>query len=244
MSVACPRDASFADLSAALHHDPMPTTVAYLRCSTSEQAESGLGLDAQRSQIERYAELYGVTIDRWIVDEGQSAKDLDRPGMAEVLAGLEAREVEGVVVAKLDRLTRSVRDAGDLVERYFATGRARLISVGEQIDTTTAAGRLVLNVLASVGQWEREAIGERTRAALASKRAKGERAGTVPYGYRSTTDGRLLPHAPEQAAISRALQLRRQGSSQAAIAARLQSEGFPPRGRCWHRTTVARILGR
>ncbi len=243
MSGDCPGARPFAGAAAPTQDHPMPITVAYTRCSTSEQAESGLGLEAQRTQIERYAELYGVTVDRWVVDEGQSAKNLDRPGVAEVLAGLDSREVEGVIVAKLDRLTRSVRDAGDLVERYFASGRARLISVGEQIDTTTAAGRLVLNVLASVGQWEREAIGERTRAALASKRAKGERVGTVPYGYRAAS-GRLVPHAPEQAAITRALQLRRSGSSQAAIAASLQSEGFPPRGRRWHRTTVARILGR
>ena len=75
---------------------------------------------------------------------------------------LKAGDAEALLVVKLDRLTRSVVDLGTLVERYFAPGKAALLSVGEQIDTRSVAGRLVLNVLASVSQWEREAIGDRT----------------------------------------------------------------------------------
>jgi site-specific DNA recombinase len=86
---------------------------------------------------------------------------------------LQAHEAEGLAVCKLDRLTRSVRDLGGLIEIYFSNGIA-LLSVGEQIDTTTAAGRFMLNVLGSVAQWERETIGERTATALRHKRAKGE----------------------------------------------------------------------
>jgi DNA invertase Pin-like site-specific DNA recombinase len=87
-------------------------------------------------------------------------------------------------------------DLGKLVERYFGTGKWALLSVSEQIDTRSAAGRLVLNVLASVSQWEREAIGERTSAALKHKAAQGEYiGGDVPYGYRLAADGeRLEPH--------------------------------------------------
>src|SRR5216684_2636542 len=85
---------------------------------------------------------------------------LDRPGLQRALAMLKAGEGEALLGVKLDRLTRSVVDLGTLVERYFVPGKAALLSVGEQIDTRSAAGRLVLNVLASVSQWEREAIGE------------------------------------------------------------------------------------
>jgi site-specific DNA recombinase len=196
--------------------------VAYLRVSTTEQADSGLGLDAQRRSVEQYAALYKLAVSELIVDDGYSAKDLDRPGMRRVIELLDRGQVAGVIVAKLDRLTRSVRDVGHLVERYFAEGRGRLVSVGEQVDTSTASGRLVLNVLASVGQWEREAIGERTKAALKSKRERGQRAGAVPYGFEldpSDPGRQLLRECKrERAALAEAVQLRARGMTTTAIA--------------------------
>jgi DNA invertase Pin-like site-specific DNA recombinase len=115
---------------------------------------------------------------------------------------LKAGEAEALLVVKLDRLTRSVVDLGTLVERYFAPGKAALLSVGEQIDTRSAAGRLVLNVLASVSQWEREAIAERTASAMQHKAKQGEyTGGQAPYGRRVAPDGaRLEPDSEEQAA--------------------------------------------
>jgi hypothetical protein len=104
---------------------------------------------------------------------------------------LKRSEAEALLIAKLDRLTRSVVDLGSLVERYFAPGKAALLSVSEQIDTRSAAGRLVLDVLAS--QWEREAIGERTATAMQHKAAQGEyTGGPPPYGRRpSRADGAI-----------------------------------------------------
>jgi site-specific DNA recombinase len=89
--------------------------------------------------------------------------------------------VDAVVVAKLDRLTRSVKDLADLLERFNRCGVA-LISISESLDTQSAAGRLVLNIMTAVSQWEREAIGERTRDAMRHKKAKGERVGNIPFG--------------------------------------------------------------
>jgi DNA invertase Pin-like site-specific DNA recombinase len=87
---------------------------------------------------------------------------------------VDRREVQLIIIAKLDRLTRSVRDLGELLERFQKRGVA-LVSVGESLDTGSAAGRLVLNVMASVSQWEREAIGERTRDALRHCATNGRR---------------------------------------------------------------------
>ena len=95
--------------------------------------------------------------------------------MDRILALVDARKIQIVIVAKLDRLTRSVKDLGELLERFQRRG-VSLVSVSESLDTGTAAGRLVLNVMASVSQWEREAIGERTRDALRHKKAQGQRA--------------------------------------------------------------------
>jgi site-specific DNA recombinase len=127
-------------------------------------------------------------------------------------------------VLKLDRLTRSVRDLGDLLKGPFA--KAALLSVSEQIDIRTAAGRLVLNVLASVAQWKCETIGECTATAMAHKKTKRERVGAVPYGYGLDTDGHtLLPVAAEQAVIAEARRLKKAGMSLRMIVAELTAAG-------------------
>src|SRR5271155_4647643 len=131
--------------------DRMPTrTIAYLRVSTDKQADRGISLDAQRAKAHAYAQLYDLDLVEVIVDAGASAKTLDRPGLQRALAMLRDGNADAILVAKLDRLTRSVVHLGELVEDYFAAGKWALLSVGEQIDTRSAAGRLVLNILASV----------------------------------------------------------------------------------------------
>jgi DNA invertase Pin-like site-specific DNA recombinase len=216
--------------------------VAYIRVSTDKQAEHGVSLDAQRAKVEQYAALYDLELVAVEVD-ALSAKTTARPALARALAMLDAGTADGLLVVKLDRLTRSVRDLGDLIERYFGARGSSLISVSENVDTRTAAGRLVLNVLASVGQWEREAIGERTSAAMQHKKAVGETTGTAPYGFRVGADGvRLEEDAAEQRALALVRELRAEGLSLRAIGDRLTAAGLTPRsGKAWHPQTVARI---
>src|SRR3984893_18012476 len=134
---------------------------------------------------------------------GESAKNLNRPGMLRLLAMADAREIDAVIIAKLDRLTRSVKDLGELLERFERRG-VSLISVAESLDTGSAAGRLVINIITAVSQWEREAIGERTRDAMNHKRANGRCVGNLPYGYRLAEDGlHLEADTAEQAALAR-----------------------------------------
>ena len=115
-------------------------------------ADRGVSLDAQRAKAEAYAALYDLELVAVEIDAGVSAKSLDRPALARALALLDAGEADALLVVKLDRLTRSVGDLGALVKRCNRGGWA-LLSVSEQVDTRTAAGRLVLNVLASVAEW-------------------------------------------------------------------------------------------
>ena len=163
----------------------MPTrTVAYLRVSTEKQADAGVSLEAQQDKAKAYASLYDLSLVEVVIDAGESAKTLERPGLQRALTMLKTGKADALLVVKLDRLTRSVVDLGALIETYFAPGKAALLSVSEQIDTRSAAGRLVLNILASVSQWERETIGERTRDAMKHKQAQGEYiGGHAPYGY-------------------------------------------------------------
>src|SRR5450631_2586414 len=116
-------------------------------------------------------------------------KNLNRPGMERLLALVDERKVDTVLIAKLDRLTRSVKDLAELLERFQKRG-VSLVSVAESLDTGSAAGRLVINIMTAVSQWEREAIGERTRDAMSHKRNNGERVGNIAYGSRLSSDGK------------------------------------------------------
>ena len=129
------------------------TAVAgYVRVSTEQQAGEGVSLDAQRTKLHAYALAMDLELVDIFQDAGLSAKSLARPGLQATLDALDAGKASGLVVVKLDRLTRSVRDLGELVDRYFAS-RFSLLSLSDSIDTRTASGRLVLHVLGAVGQW-------------------------------------------------------------------------------------------
>jgi DNA invertase Pin-like site-specific DNA recombinase len=225
--------------------NPMGTrTVAYCRVSLDKQAEKGVSLDAQRAKVEAYAALYDLDLVDIVVDAGVSAKTIDRPGLNRALDMLRKGQADAVLVVKLDRLTRSVCDLGTLVEKYFAAGKWALLSVGEQIDTRSAAGRLVLNVLGSVSQWEREAIGERTAQAMQHKATCGEYiGGDAPYGFRVGDDGvHLVEDAAEQAVLDQARVLRASGLSLRAVAGELARRGFRSRaGRPFVANQVARM---
>ena len=222
----------------------MTRCIAYARVSTNNQAEKGCSLDAQKAKMAAYATLYDLELVEVIEDAGVSAKTLERDGLKRALAMLKAGEADALLVVKLDRLTRSVRDLDTLISTWFADGRYALMSVGEQIDTRSAAGRLVLNVLASVSQWEREATGERTSVAMQHKKANGERVGSVPLGFRLAADGiHLEEDETEQEIIAIARELREAGISYRAIARALCERGFHSRtGRELAATQIARMV--
>jgi DNA invertase Pin-like site-specific DNA recombinase len=224
--------------------------VGYIRVSTEHQADGGVSLVAQRAKLEAYAlamdlELVGIE-----EDAGLSAKTLERPALQRALAMLDTGAAEGLLVTKLDRLTRSVRDLGELVERYFAT-KCSLLSVADSIDTRSAAGRLVLNVLTSVAQWEREATGERTRDALAHLKSSGVRLGCSGLGWERTTEtdseGRRVVRQveAETETVERIGVLRAEGHTLRAIAEQLTAEGRrTKRGGKWAAETVRKVLER
>jgi site-specific DNA recombinase len=217
--------------------------IGYIRVSTDKQADRGVSLDAQADKIRAMAVVHNAELLDIIVDGGESAKSLNRPGMARLLALVDAGAVQTVIIAKLDRLTRSVKDLCTLLER-FERRRVALISVAESLDTGSAAGRLVLNIMTAVSQWEREAIGERTRDALSHKRRRGERVGNIPFGSRLAADGEHLePEPGEQAVLAEIRRLRCDGVTMRAIAASLNGCCYRTRrGTAWRLESVARVL--
>src|ERR1700722_9493560 len=176
--------------------------IGYVRVSTDRQAEQGVSLEAQEAKIRAMATVQGAHLGEVVVDGGESAKSLNRPGLQRLLGLVNAGSIEAVIVAKLDRLTRSVKDLCGLLE-LFEKRRVALISVAESLDTGSAAGRLVITIMGAVSQWEREAIGERTRDALRHKRSKGARVGNIEFGYRLAADLKHLePDPAEQGALA------------------------------------------
>jgi DNA invertase Pin-like site-specific DNA recombinase len=203
--------------------------LAYVRVSSEEQADSGAGLEAQRAAIQRECERRGWHIVEVIEDAGYSAKDLKRPGVHAALEQLERKEADGLVVSKLDRLSRSMLDFTAVMAKAQKQGWA-LVALDCAVDTTTPAGEAMAHVLATFAQFERRLIGQRTREALAVKKKQG-----IRLGRPRTISPRLA---------SRIRSMRTHGMTLQAICERLNSEGVPtPRGGVtWRPTSLRSVL--
>lgn len=220
----------------------MPDTkqaIIYCRVSTQEQADSGLGLEAQEQRCRAYAIANEWSIAGLYVDAGISAKSIDRPQLQHALEALTPNSV--LVVLKLDRLTRSIADLQPLSEQISRAG-AEWVSVQEKFDTSNATGRLMLRMILELSQWEREVIGERTSSALQQKKRRKERLGTTPLGFH-TVEKQVVVLPEEQATVARARELRQTGLSLREIASSLTQEGHKTkRGGRWQAETIAKIL--
>lgn len=204
--------------------------VGYVRVSTNEQAESGAGLAAQRANITAEADRRGWHLVAVHEDAGISGKSMaGRLGLDEALAAVEGGSAEVLVVAKLDRLSRSLLDFAALMERSRRKGWS-LVALDLGVDTTTPAGEMVASLMATFAQYERRIIGVRTREALAAKRAEG-----VSLGRPSSLPSDVVQRIQRERAEGRTL---------AAIADGLNEESVPTAhgGRAWHRATIRQVL--
>jgi DNA invertase Pin-like site-specific DNA recombinase len=198
--------------------------VAYVRVSTDDQR---LGPEAQRAAIEQWAMREGVSVVAWHVDQGVSGgADLDqRPALLAALAALRSHGAAALVVAKRDRLARDVYVAVT-IERAAQAAGARIVSADGTANGQSPADTFMRTVIDGAAQYERALIRARTRAALAAKRARGQRVGTLPFGFSAASDGAtLVPDAREQAVLADVRVLREAGLTVRAIAAALTARG-------------------
>lgn len=219
--------------------------VGYSRVSTEEQAKEGVSLEAQKEKIQAYCTAKGWELVSIIQEPGRSAKDLKRPGLQEILNACAKKEkpFDVVIVTKLDRITRSVGDLAHL-NKIFRDSRLGFTSIQESVDTTSATGELFHNIVASISQWERRIIGERTKEALQHKKSNGQRVGTIPFGYKLSSDGISLEEAQkEQTTLTRIKSLRKRGLSYQRITGWLNGRGISPKtGKKWYASAVYSIL--
>jgi DNA invertase Pin-like site-specific DNA recombinase len=204
----------------------VPVFFAYSRVSTEEQAESRNGLEAQRHAINAEAERRGWTLEHF-ADEGVTGKVIG-PDLQKVLQLLATGQGDGLIVAKLDRLSRSIINAAHIIEQANRQGWA-IVLLDLGVDLTTAAGRMVAHNMMGFAQYERELISERTKAGLAAKKARNE-----PIGR---------PRLAKPGVVRRIVMDRNAGLSFAKIATALEIEGIlSPAGRPnWQSSTVRRI---
>jgi DNA invertase Pin-like site-specific DNA recombinase len=205
--------------------------LGYVRCSTGEQARHGYGLAAQEAAIKADAERRGWALAGIVRDEGATGASLDRAGLRVALERIARGEASGLIVSRLDRLSRSVVDFGCLLE-WFDDAGATLVALDLGVDTSTPGGRLVANVFASVAEWERATIAARTKAGLAAVRAEGK-----PISRPSLVD---RPELRDRIAAMRAA-----GMTLQAIADTLNSEGAPTLrgGSHWRPSSVQSAAG-
>jgi DNA invertase Pin-like site-specific DNA recombinase len=204
--------------------------ICYLRVSTDEQRESGLGLAAQRTRLEQELSIRGWTDTIWIEDGGFSAKSLDRPGITRALELLASNDAGILLTAKVDRLSRSLLDFAALMDRAWREGW-EIIALDLGVDTSTPAGEMMANVMASFAQYERRLISQRTSAAMAAKKSQGAKFGSPAH----------LCIAPDTAA--RIIELRSSGATLQHIADTLTTSGVPTaRGGKWFPSTISNVL--
>jgi DNA invertase Pin-like site-specific DNA recombinase len=199
----------------------------YMRVSTDQQADSGLGLGAQRAAILQEASRRGWRCVEYVEDGGWSGSNLDRPGIAALLPRLRRGDV--LVIAKLDRLSRSLVDAAGLLQDAQRRGWV-LVAIDLGLDLGTPTGRLVASVMAAVASWERETIGQRTRDSMAVAKKRGRR-----FGHPSSLPAAVLDRIETE---------RGHGDSLRVIAERLMAEQVPTAQGCatWHPSTVRSAL--
>lgn len=214
--------------------------VAYIRVSTEDQ---NLGPEAQRTAIERWAASHGVTVVSWHVDQGVSGACPveDRSGLLDALTSLHDHRAGLLLAAKRDRLARDVVVAAT-IERLVLLERARVVTADGVSAEDTPEGALMRTLLDAFAAYERAVIRARTRAALAVKRARGERiSGRAPLGFRFE-GGRLVEEPSEQALLACVRDLRSGGASFREVVEQLNASGVTIRGgRVWE-TTLVRAL--
>ncbi|MVP00398.1 recombinase family protein [Paenibacillus lutrae] len=213
--------------------------VLYIRVSTDDQARDGFSIEAQKRKLVAYCDSQDWTVVDFYIDEGFSAKDLNRPAMKRMLEDMEQDKFDMVLVYKLDRLTRSTADCDKLL-KLFEAHKVMFQSSTESFETRTATGRLFIRLIADIAQWERENIGERVRLGMEQKVIEGKKpGGKYPYGY--TSDGKVIPEEAEVLRKIRSMYVK-DNMSLKKIAVQLVQEGILRRNYNWTQSTVGLTL--
>jgi len=221
----------------------MKQAIGYVRVSTEQQASEGVSLEAQRAKIEHWCKANDYELVNVYVDAGISGKSMDkRPGLLDALKSL--KKGMALVSYSLSRLARSTKDALSIGESV-AKKKADMVSLTEQIDTTTAAGKMMFQMLSVLAEFERNLVAERTTNALQHKKRTGQKyTNQTPYGFEAI-EGRLVQVQQEAEIVAEIQAARSSGSTLQFIADGLNGRGIPTKtGKTWAPATIHLLLKR
>jgi len=220
----------------------MKKAIGYIRVSTERQAREGVSLDAQREKIEQWCVRNGYELEEVFVDAGISGATMRRrPGLNQALEA--TKKGMALVVYSLSRLARSLKHTLTIADD-LKTRKADLVSLSEELDTTTAGGKMMFHMLAILAEFERNLTSDRTKTALAYKKSKGEKYACTPFGF-SENQGKLKQDDTEVQVIAEMNNMRRSGSSFYDIATHLNQAGIRgKKGGRWHPSTVRYVINR
>ena len=168
-------------------------TLAYCRVSTEEQAEEGFSIEGQTDKLRSYASLRDLGPVTVIIDGGLSGKNLDRPGLQQLLAAVELGHVSHVILWRLDRLSRNLADLIMLANKFIDLG-VTLHSVSENLDVSSASGRMYYNILGSFAQFYREQLSENVKMGIERAVKEGHHLNRAKFGY-DKVDKKLVPNS-------------------------------------------------
>lgn len=211
----------------------------YARVSTDEQAKDGYSIGAQCKKLQQYAELNDWESELY-VDDGYSAKDLNRPQINKLFKAIEEGKIKTVVIYKLDRITRNVRNLYELMD-LFDKSDCKLISLTESLDTSSASGRFFITMLGAMAQWERETIGERTFVGMKEAIKSGKVNSKAPFGYTRKKDSFIINES-EANMVKTMFEKYDRGIGVDTIIKDFQKEGLIPMDKVWDPTKIFRIL--
>ena len=221
----------------------MKQAIGYIRVSTEKQANEGVSLEAQEARINAWCVLNGYQLAGVFIDKGISGKRMDnRPELLKAMASM--KKGMALVSYSLSRLARSTKDLIGISESVAKKG-GDLVSLSEQIDTTTAAGKMMFQMLAVLSEFERNLTAERTSTALQHKKATGQKyCNQVPYGFEAV-EGRLVEVSQEAGVVAEIQASRTAGQTLQSIANSLNTRGIPTKtGKSWAPATIHLLLKR
>jgi DNA invertase Pin-like site-specific DNA recombinase len=221
----------------------MTRVALYTRVSTEDQAREGFSLAAQLERLQFYAKAQGWQVAGEYVDEGHSGRTVKRPAYERMMAEMAGWDT--LLVLKMDRIHRNSRNFMAMMDQ-LRKAKKEFASVTEALDTSTAMGRFVMDIIQRIAQLESDQIGERTHLGMGQK-AKvggGSLGKPAPYGYEYGPDGVLAP-LPHEADVVRGLfEAFARGERKQALADGLNAKGIPaPNGGAWGYKAVDRLLG-
>lgn len=216
--------------------------VGYVRVSSAKQAEEGVSIEAQKEKIKQWIKLNDAKLIDIFEDNGITGKTTNRPGFQEALE-LVIKEKAVLICYSLSRLSRSTKDMLQIGAKLEKAG-AELVSLQEQINTTTAAGKMVFRMLAVLNEFEIDLISERTKSALAYLKKQGKKTGgIVPFGWNVDETGKLHKNPSEQKVIKKIMNLHNGGMKFQTIGNHLNERGITTKtGKRWYAQSVKNVV--